>query len=143
MTNPTFVLEMVVNLTDENTAANTIYSMGGSNTNNGAIGLYPSSISHYANGSRMIAENLDLMGEHHIAFVTTTTQVHLYIDGVLEGTYNDTYTTPRIGNNQSSTGQYYRNKLKQLALTVRDIDNPADAADYFLLDIPESDSDGD
>ncbi len=146
MTNPTFVLEMLVNLTDESTAANAIYSMGGSNTNNGVISVYPVSIYHYANGNRLIAENLDLMGEHHLAFVVTTTQVHLYVDGVLAGTYNDTYlfnglqnTSPRIGNNQSSTGQYYRNKLKQIALTVRDIDNPTDAAAYFLLDIPESD----
>lgn len=148
MDNPTFILEMVLNIS--NTYASNqydgVYSMGGSNTNTGKLEIYPTWLGHYANGSRMNVSGLDLMGEHHIAFVATTTQVHLYIDGELQGTYNDSYlfnglqyASPRIGNNQSSTGEFFRNKLKQLALTVRDIDNPADAADYFLLDIPESD----
>lgn len=146
MDDPTFVLEMVVKQTDEEYSNPHLYSMGGTNSNNGCLWIYKNSLGHYANGQRLLAENLDLIGEHHIAFVVTSTQVHLYIDGELEGTYNDTYlfnalqyTTPRIGNNQSSTGQYFRGKLKQLALTVRDIEDPTDAADYFLLDIPESD----
>ena len=146
MDDPTFVLEMLVKQTDEEYSNPHLYSMGGTNSNNGCLWIYKNSLGHYANGQRLLAENLDLIGEHHIAFVVTSTQVHLYIDGELEGTYNDTYlfnalqyTTPRIGNNQSSTGQYFRGKLKQLALTVRDIEDPTDAADYFLLDIPESD----
>ena len=146
MDNPTFVLEMLVKQTDEEYSNPHLYSMGGTNTNTGCLWIYKQSLGHYANGQRMIVENLDLIGEHHIAYVVTSTQVHLYIDGELKGTYNDTYlfsglqyTTPRIGNNQSSTGQYFHGKLKQLALTVRDIDDPTDAADYFLLDIPESD----
>ena len=142
MTNPTFIWEAVTKFS-EGDGRVALYSMGGSNTNTGIIAIGATGINHYANGNRTIVENLDLVGEHHIALAVTSAKVHLFIDGTLQGSYDNTYlfngmkyTTPRIGNNQSSTGEYFRGKVKELALTVRDIEDPTDAEDCaFLLSV--------
>ncbi len=131
MTNPVFLWEAITNI-DALNGGGTFYSMGGSNTNNGIISAGISNVSHYANGSRFNATGLKLEGMHHIAMAVTPTTVYLYVDGEFINSFADTYmingmryATPRIGNNQSSSGEYYHGKISNLAVTIRDIADPS------------------
>ena len=144
MTNPVFLWEAIIELGDS-LSANTggvLYSMGGSNTNQGTISISYNGFGHYANGSRISVSGLDLEGKHHVALAVTSTTVYLYIDGELINSYSDTYlingmkyTTPRIGNNQNATGEYFHGKLLRLCQTVRDIADPSVYANCdFMLD---------
>jgi hypothetical protein len=132
MTDPVFLWEAVTDIKSVLDNGGVLYSMGGSNSNNGTIGIYYNSVSHYANGSRMSIGDLDLLGIHHIAMAVTSSTVYVYVDGELIGSYVDTYlingmkyTTPRIGNNQSNTNEYFHGKLLGLCRTVRDIADPS------------------
>lgn len=132
MTNPVFLWEAVTDIKSVLDNGGVLYSMGGSNSNNGTIAINYGSVSHYANGSRMTAGDLDLVGVHHVAMAVTADTVYVYVDGELIGSYNDTYlingmkyTTPRIGNNQSNTNEYFHGKLLGLCQTVRDVADPS------------------
>ena len=145
MTNPVFLWETITDIVD---GAGCNYSMGGSNSSGGQLWVAKTGITHYASGSR-INVSVDLGGIHHVAMAITSTTVYLYIDGELQGTYSDSYlingmryTTPRIGNNQSDAGSYIRGKIRNLAVTVRDIADPSVYENCgFVLDglVPQED----
>jgi len=141
MTNPVFLFELIIDIDRVNNGG-VLYSMGGSNSNGGTLSFYYDGLYHYANGSRMSVTGIDLEGIHHVALAVTSTTVYVYIDGVFINSYADTYlfggmqyTTPRIGNNQSNTAEFYHGKLRNLAVTVRDIADPSVYSNCdFMLD---------
>lgn len=131
MTNPVFLLEFITDIDRVNNGG-ILYSMGGSNSGGGTLSFYYDGMYHYAGGNRMSVTGIDIEGRHHIAFAVTATAVYVYIDGELIGSYADTYlfngmqyTTPRIGNNQSNTSEFFHGKLLRLCQTVRDIADPS------------------
>lgn len=131
MTNPTFLFEIITDIDTLNNGG-VLYSMGGSNSGGGTLAFYYNSFNHYASGNRFTVSGVNLEGIHHVALAITSTTTYVYIDGEFIGSYADTYlfngmkyTTPRIGNNQSNTNEYYHGKLCNLAITIRDIADPS------------------
>ncbi len=144
LTDPTFVFEALVKF-DSYQDRSTFFAFGtGSNDPGMSVGardvnLWKSNVSNVIDG-------LDFTdGFHHVAVVSNATTSHVYIDGVVMKTVSDaTYynafqtATKRIGNRPSNTSEYYKGRVKAVALTIRDIADPSVAANCeFLLSAGE------
>lgn len=141
-TNPTYVLEFEVGFTVSNDNYSTVYCM----VSNNMVGLRPTELNYYNSGTykykvgghNLVSGDGENYTTKHIAYVITPTQFITYIDGELADTVTggELYTNIQsssiyIGFNPKTTNDTFKGYMKSLALTVEDIEDPANA--YFVL----------